>query len=274
MTRARIGLSTFSAMWGLGDGGGVFPAAPPSLSLAELADRAISAGVDVVQFADNRPLSDMVATDRDAVVDRLHSAGIGVEIGTRGLDPRHLADQLAVAVRVGSPILRVVIDEAGAPPLTADAAIDMLRPQRTAFERAGVVLAVENHDHLPAAELARIVTTLGPWTGICLDTVNSFGALEGPQRVVDVLGPHTVNVHVKDFDVVRARHSMGFTIEGRPAGAGRLDLPWLLDELADRLPLSLVLELWTPPQHDLATTRALESTWIDASIPALTELVR
>ena len=29
------------------------------------------------------------------------------------------------------------------------------------------------------------------------------GALEGPDVVVDTLAPHVVNLHVKDFDVVR-----------------------------------------------------------------------
>ena len=272
MARARVGLSTFSAMWSLGTGGDTFPAEAPSMDLDDLVDRGLDLGVDVVQFADNRPLSDLSRAARSRIIDRLRSAGIGIEIGTRGIDPAHLSQQLDLSVEADSAILRVVIDTRDAAAMSADDAILALRPLRGAFERAGVVLAIENHDGLPCAELARIVTTLGPWTGICLDTVNSFGALEGPEQVVDSLGPLTVNVHVKDFDVVRARHGMGFTIEGRPAGAGRLDLPWLMRQLDSRRPLSLILELWPPPQSDLASTRLLEWDWIDRSIPVLKEL--
>ena len=58
----------------------------------------------------------------------------------------------------------------------------MLQRQRLMFEEAGVVLAIENHDKFSTDELVYMVEELGPsWVGICLDTVNSFGALEGPR---------------------------------------------------------------------------------------------
>ena len=57
-----------------------------------------------------------------------------------------------------------------------------------------------------------------PYVGICLDTVNSFGSLEGPEVVIETLAPYTVNLHIKDFDIRRTDHNMGFTIFGTPAG--------------------------------------------------------
>ena len=79
------------------------------------------------------------------------------------------------------------------------------------------------------ALLADIVTSIdSPNVGICLDTVNSFGSLEGPAVVVEALGPYVVNLHVKDFSIRRHDHNMGFTLTGTPAGQGQLDLPWLL----------------------------------------------
>ena len=71
-----------------------------------------------------------------------------------------------------------------------------------------------------------------PRFGVCLDTVNSFGALEGPAVVVEALAPLAVNLHVKDFVVTRHSSQMGFTVEGRPAGQGSLDVPWLFRELS------------------------------------------
>lgn len=110
--------------------------------------------------------------------------------------------------------------------------------------------------------------------GICLDTVNSFGALEGPDVVVRTLGPWTVNLHIKDFGVTRASHQMGFAIEGRPAGQGQLDVPWLLNTLRslDR-DVNAILELWTPPDPTLSETIAREGAWAAESVAYLRGLI-
>ena len=88
--------------------------------------------------------------------------------------------------------------------------------------------------------------------------------------MVAELGPHVVNLHVKDFSIARPDHKMGFTVEGRPAGQGRLDVPWLLETLRgmERTP-NIVLELWTPPQETLQETIALEDDWARSSIEYL-----
>ena len=154
--------------------------------------------------------------------------------------------------------------------------MELLRPQREAFLRAGVTLAIENHDRFPASVLAGIVRALGTeWVGVCLDTVNSFGALEGPRVVVETLGPLTVNLHVKDFAIFRAGHQMGFTIEGRPAGQGRLDVPWLLELLHQQgRDVNAILELWTPPEAALDNTIAKERRWAEESAAYLRTLIK
>ena len=137
--------------------------------------------------------------------------------------------------------------------------------------RAQVCLAIENHDRFPVRALARIMERVGSrHVGICLDTVNSFGALEGPEVVVEALGPWTVNLHVKDFAISRASHMMGFAVEGRPAGQGRLNIPWLIGRLRamGRDP-NAILELWTPPDAALSDTLAKEEAWAAASVEYL-----
>jgi len=75
--------------------------------------------------------------------------------------------------------------------------------------------------------------------------LHSLGALEPPEMVVDRLGPLTIALHLKDFTIHRHSHAMGFEIEGTPAGAGRLGVPWLLDALADVAEVpTAVLELY------------------------------
>jgi len=112
------------------------------------------------------------------------------------------------------------------------------------------------------------------YVGICLDTVNSLGALEGSEAVVEVLGRWAVTLHVKDIVVRRAVHSMGFTIEGRPAGQGQLDIPWLLRRLREmgRDP-NAILELWTPPEETLAETMAKEAAWATAGVEYLRRFI-
>lgn len=263
----RLGISSYTYTWAVG-----VPGSPPPLPLGPVAlvERADALGATVVQFADNLPLHELAPGEVEHLADRARALGVALEVGTRGTDPSHLARYLDLAVRLGSPIVRVVIDTRASHPTPAAAAA-ALREQRSAFQRAGVLLALENHDRFPAAVLAALVRDLGTdWVGVCLDTVNNFGALEGPAVVVETLAPLTVNIHVKDFDVVREHHAMGFRIEGRPAGRGRLDVPSLLAAVgAHRSDVTAVLELWTPPQPSVAETVAVEAQWARESVAYL-----
>jgi sugar phosphate isomerase/epimerase len=181
---------------------------------------------------------------------------------------------LALAQRLNSPIVRVVVDTADHHPSEREI-VTSLRSVMSEYERAGVCLAIENHDRFVARALTRLLQEVGSSNvGICLDTVNSFGALEGPEAVLEELGPWVVNLHVKDFTIARPDHKMGFVVEGRPAGQGRLDVPWLLETLRNqgRDP-NAILELWTPPQEDLQATIAMEDCWAATSVEYLRHLI-
>ena len=268
----KLGISTYTYTWSIGVPGQM-PAEP--VSARALLQQAANLQVDVLQMADNLPLHALPPAELDEFVTRAEQLGIAVEVGTRGIAPDHLRAYLALAQRLHSPILRVVVDSPNHHPAPREV-VEILSPLRPAFEAAGVVLAIENHDRFTSPTLAGIIEKLGrEWTGVCLDTVNSFGALEGPETVVETLGPLTVNLHVKDFTIFRASHRMGFTIEGRPAGQGRLDLPWLLGRLRafGRDP-NAILELWTPPEATLPETIAKEQKWAELSIAYLQEAIQ
>ncbi len=267
----KIGLSTYTYTWSIGVPGHLPPRPMTALGLLAQAERL---GVRVVQFADNLPLELLAPGDLQAIVDFAGQKGIQVEVGTRGIQPAHLSRCLALAERFHSPILRIVIDTDSHHPSPEEVA-QTLAPLEPAFSRAGVRLAIENHDRFPALVLADLVRRLGThWVGICLDTVNSFGALEGPQVVVDALGPLTANLHFKDFTIFRAGHKMGFSIEGRPAGQGKLNAPWLLGELNRYgIDCSVILELWTPLEDSLENTVVKEQRWAEESLAYLRTLV-
>ncbi len=268
----RLGIGSYTYPWAIGIAGH-----PPDrpLTAADLLKKAADLGVGVVQICDNLPLDRMGEQDLNALAADARARGIAIEVGTRDIRPDHLRIYLALARRLGSPILRVVVDAEEHRP-SPDEVVALLTPLLPEFERAGVCLAIENHDRFAARVLAGIVDRLGSaHVGVCLDTVNSFGALEGPEAVVEALAPFTVNLHVKDFEIHRAGSQLGFTVEGRPAGQGRLNVPWLLERLraAGRDP-NAILELWTPPAADLPATIAREDTWARESIAALRQWIR
>ena len=74
--------------------------------------------------------------------------------------------------------------------------------------------------------------------------------------------------------MVRASHMMGFSVEGRPAGRGQLNIPWLLQALRDLgCDVNAIVELWTPSEETLAATIAKESAWAAASVSYLRSLI-
>lgn len=267
----RLGISSYTYTWAVGVPG--HPPEPP-LSALDLLARAAGLGVRVVQICDNLPLHRVKESELGTMVQRARELAIEVQVGTRGLGGDHIRTYLRLAKRFGSSLVRVVTDATDARP-TKEEIVRLARDVVPEFAEARVQLAIENHDRFRTAGFATTVAEIGsPWVGVCLDTVNSFGALEGPDVVVEALAPLVVNLHVKDFDVRRMDHQMGFVIEGRPAGQGRLDVPRLLSQLrtAGRDP-DAILELWTPPEATLTATMAKERRWAEESIAYLRPLI-
>jgi sugar phosphate isomerase/epimerase len=267
----RLGISSWTYTWAIGVPGHT-PERP--MKALDLLNRAAALGVHVLQVSDNLPLHELSTQELRQFEQRASELRMQVEVGTRGIAHDHLRTYLQLAQRFRSPILRVVVDTPGHHP-TEDEVVTTLRQIMPEFERAGVCLVIENHDRFKARALAGVLERIDSQSvGVCLDTVNSFGALEGPDVVLAALGPMVVNLHVKDFEVFRLSHMMGFKVEGRPAGQGRLNIPWLLEELhAHNLDPNAILELWTPPEETLADTIAKEDAWAQASVAYLRSLI-
>lgn len=262
----RLGIGSYTYGWSVGTSSDRPPGAMTAL---DLIGRATALGVGVVQLCDNLPEETYFPRSIDEIVAAADRAGVRVEVGTRGTAPDHLRRFAGIASRLGSPLLRVVVDDGDDRP-DAGEVVRRLRAVAGDFERAGVTLAVENHDRFRAATLVEILRAADAHgIGICLDTVNSFGALEGPRVVVETLGPFVASLHLKDFAVTRLPHLQGFVIEGRPLGQGSLDVPWLLAKLREfgRDP-DAIIEQWTPPEPCLGRTLRKEAEWAEASVKA------
>ncbi|HEY1379908.1 MAG TPA: sugar phosphate isomerase/epimerase family protein [Gemmataceae bacterium] len=267
----RLGVGSYTYVWSVG-----VPGYPPPrpLTAPQLLAKAAELGVRVVQIADNLPLDRLTDAERDDLIAAARRLGIELEVGTRGCRPDHLRQHLRIAERLASPILRTVLDADGHEP-TPDEAVALLRTVAPDFERAGVRLAVENHDRFRAAVLADIFERVdSAAVGLCLDTANSIGCVENVETLLRVLGRWVVNLHVKDYAITRLPHGKGFVVEGRPAGQGQLDVPGVLAELRRQgRDVTAIAELWPPPEGAPPESAAQEEAWARESVRYLRRFI-
>lgn len=268
----ELGIGSYTYVWAAGVPG--YPAPSRPLTFDALLDHAVELGVGVVQIADNLPLDRLTAPELDRLAESARQRGVRIEAGTRGIRPEILHTYLRIAVRLGSPILRTLLDGPSHQPSEQEAGA-LLREIAPDFERAGVKLAVENHDRFKAASLRRVIETAQSGAvGVCLDTANSLGCGETVDQVLDALADVVINLHIKDFTVRRLPHGKGFIVEGVPAGTGLLDIPalWRRIEGMGR-DMSAILEQWPPPEATPDASAAKEAEWAAASIRYLRRLL-
>ena len=263
-----LGLGSYTFGWAVGVSGH-----PPAHPLDEhgLLNKCAQHGVKLLQLGDNLPLHGFDEARLNRLATRATNDGVQIEMGARRLTIANIETHAAIARRLGARLIRFVVDDTDYHP-TLETVSTVLRQSVPLLD--GLVLGIENHDRFPAATLRELLEGVGSdRIGICLDTANSLGAGEGVDTVVRELAPLTVNLHIKDFRIARVPHLMGFTVEGRPAGSGQLDVPGLLKALAPfQRCESAVLELWTPPEAALEQTIAKEESWAAQSLEYLKPL--
>lgn len=268
----RLGIGTYCYMWSLG-----FPGAEPEqpMTAEDLLRQAAEFGVRIVQFGPNYGLQSLPVDRRERAIALARDLAVELELGTRGLEPAHLREMASLTRACGARLLRTVpAEKPGGAAMSETEMEAALRATLPALESEGVVLAIENA-LVPARSLRAILESIGsPWLGITLDTVNSLAISEGVREVAETLAPFTRCLHVKDYAVARQWHMMGFQVEGRPAGQGQLDVPWLLQLLrAHGAEANAIVECWVPERESLAATIALERRWARESVDYLRTLI-
>jgi len=263
----ELGISSWSLPWSIGVRGYPRPARP--LDVVGLLEKAVEAGVSVVQIADNLPLHELLEPELDRLREAARARGLTLEAGTRGLEPEHLTRYITIARRIGARVLRTVLSGSlcGAEQLAK--AEDGIRHVLPALDQQGVTLALENNEAFSAVEFAGLVRRIGsPLLGICLDTANSLGRPETLEMVVEHLAEHTVMLHAKDYDIRRIETRMGFSVVGQPAGDGRVDFNWVLAELRElgRDQISVIVEHWPPFEGTIEATVRIEEEWLTRSV--------
>jgi sugar phosphate isomerase/epimerase len=264
----RTGIGSWTYGWSIGVKGYPPPANP--LTALDLLSRARDFGIGLVQIADNLPLDRLPESELAELKRRAAEWNIELEIGTTGVEPEHLLRFLKLAQYLGARLVRSLLSDthsrADLPQASA-----WLREVLPAFEDANVCLALENYERYTSRELAGLVHEIdSPCLGVCLDTVNSLGAMETPAMVVGELAPFVRSLHVKDFQIVRVESRMGYSVTGCAVGDGMLNIGWLLDELrAVGSTPNMIIELWTPYCGSVEKTIALEQEWASRSVTFL-----
>jgi len=260
----QLGLSTYTLTWSIGVPG--YPSHADPVDAIELVRITRQAGLGLLQIADNLPLHAFSDQELAHLRDAARENDVQIEVGTRGTDPAHLLDYLRIARRLGAKLCRTLITQPG-----IHTAREHLQAVLPSFQEAGVVIGIENHGLHTTRQLVDLFTELdNPYVGCCMDTVNSFSALNSPDEVIRDLTPYLVNLHIKDFEITRVDHQMGFVVLGQPAGYGKLNIPELVAriERLQRNPTA-ILELWTPYTRTIEETVRLEREWLEKSLAYL-----
>ncbi len=260
----RFGICSYAYTWSVG-----FLENMPSnpMDIFALINGAKQLNISLVQIADNINLADYSKEEIEKIADYGEFTGVSFEVGTRGLN--NIKRYCHIAKRLKSSFVRTVIDN----PNNAwgvEEIIGKIRALLPTLEEHNIILAIENHDHLPSQTIKDILTEINSsLLKVCLDTVNSIGICEGLKQTIQLLKPWVINVHLKDYTIYRPYHLMGFVVEGTPAGKGVLDICALAKEFGEA---TFVLELWTPPENSLDATIKKEQQWVKESVEAVKKL--
>ena len=248
----KLGISSFTYGWAVGVEGHR-PAEP--MGFMELIERTHEFGLSLLQVGDNLPLDRLPCSELQRGKQALEQYGIELELGIRGLKDSRIRRYLELCRYFSSRLLRVVIDESGYEP-TEEEIIRMLKRWAPEFLAEGVTIGIENHERLKARQLAYIICQVdSPSVGICLDTANSLGALEGLDTVAGALIPYTVNLHAKDVSIRRLPSQLGFEITGTVSGEGMLNMVDLIRRVSENgRDVNCILEQWTAYTGDLEKT--------------------
>lgn len=263
----HLGISSYSFPWafGLNESYPFLPLTPRALL-----EYAAASDIHIVQFGDNCSLHKLTNDEFEKLADQAFAANINIQPGTRKLTLENLETYIAITSKLNAPYFRIVIDDENFWP-GINEIIDIIGNVIPSLKAANVKIAIENHDRFPATVLKKIVeSTDEKYVGICLDTANSLGAGEGVNEVLKILGPYTINLHIKDVTIKRLDHKMGFKVSGCIAGTGVLDIPYIVSQVNSYGRCdAAILEVWSDPELTLDETLRKERDWVAKSIEFL-----
>ena len=184
----KLGISSYTYTWAVGVP--AYPCEGKKLSALDLVNKASKVGVQVVQICDNLHLHKLGKEELTELRQTAEKLGITIEVGTCGVEPEHLRMYLEIAHLLNSDIVRVLLHKSNGL-ISINEAYEYINEVLHEFESKKIKIVIENHERHSVKELTWLVDKLNSeYVGICLDTVNSFAALECPQQVIKIGRAH------------------------------------------------------------------------------------
>lgn len=247
--KIKLGLFSYSYHLAFGKHDVFCPKQHKPMDIFHFMDRAAELELDGIQI-DPMHLEQTDDTYLDKVVAYAKERNLYIEYGTTGIEANHLLEQLRIAHRLGSPILRTYIGFN--PREVADVqqevayALAQLEQVKAYAQQNNIRIAIENHCDLKAEELLQLVQRANsPYIGVCVDLGNFMIHLENPTESVRLLAPYIYSTHFKDY--ASEMMNWGFKTFGVPLGEGSIDLKATLailinESKLDRIMLELPVE--------------------------------
>jgi 3-oxoisoapionate decarboxylase len=224
---------------------------------------------DTIQISDLADFGDLDAVSLRRVRDHAARLGISIDGGlgcicptARGWDPKlgdpteYIRKGLRTAQAVGATCMRCYMgggsERRG--PIPVEQHIEntakVLRPVRSEALERNVKIAIENHNDLQARELRTLIEEAGKdFVGACFDTGNPISVVEHPMSALEILAPHVVTTHIKDFVIFE--HPRGAVTQGVALGDGSMDYAPFFERFRELCPgVTVQLEVITggPPR--------------------------
>ncbi|MGC4106279.1 MAG: sugar phosphate isomerase/epimerase [Thermomicrobiales bacterium] len=248
-----LGLDTFSLRW-------------QDWTAEQMLDYAASIGLQNVHFSERGYLTSLDPDYLRGLKDHADRLGLRIELGMRSFDQysstfdpalgtaeQQLADMIAAAQIVGSPIVRCFLgmqsDRIGPTPFCTHVAEAerVLKAVAPIAETANITIAVENHGFgdFHARELRALIERVGSaHVGVCLDTGNPVYGGEDAVFAAEILAPYVVTCHLRDTRAWATAD--GCAVQWVTCGDGDVDLARVVEILKPHAPdIALDLEIIT-----------------------------
>ena len=236
----KLGLHTYTLhLWGLGQNWGfVGEARPKEMNLMQLMDNAVEWGLDGLHITgcdleskDDKRLKEVRAAAEAHNLYLEYNFSLDEEFDPRLTDS--IAEGIHICEMLGADYGKVSLD-IRRPRILHGSCFhpDVMRQLCDVYdevmaaipllEKTGVKLALENHTETFADEVLWLIKRINhPLVGACMDTVNSMGVLEQPDKAMEILAPYAFVNHFCDHKL--DRDQFGIRFHGVALGDGDMD---------------------------------------------------
>lgn len=273
----KIKLGLFSYSYHLAFGAHDVFKPSKKINFFDFLDKCKEMGLDGVQI-DAMHLESFEDSYLNKIIDRCNEYGFYIEYGTTGVKENHLNEQLEIAKKFGSSILRTYIgfdpsDKNVNPEIEIKEAIRVLNIVKVKAKEYNIKIAIENHCDLKTDELISLIQSVNsPFVGVCVDLGNFMIHLENPVDSVKKLAPYIVNTHLKDYN--SKMENWGFQTFGVTFGEGKIDLKAILKILLEECRLDrIMLEIPVQKEDTEEATLAKEDYIVRKSVQYCREVL-